>query len=52
MQTKQRLTIYADKELHKKLKIRAIEEERNVSEITEQLWREYLDRSKSQPRGG
>ena len=39
---KEKLTLMIDEPLIEKMKIHAIREKRSVSEITEELWREYL----------
>lgn len=44
---KSKLTLLVDDALIKEMKIRAVQEERSVGEITEELWREYLKRGKS-----
>ena len=41
---KKRTTLYLDGKLMKEVKIRAIKEERSVSQIVEDLLREYLER--------
>lgn len=41
---KVKFTTHIDKELLKKIKIRAIEEEKNVNEIIEELLKKYLER--------
>jgi hypothetical protein len=37
-----RLNADIDKSLYKKIKVRCAEEERSISEITKQLWIDYL----------
>lgn len=41
---KRRLNTDIEDSLYKKIKIQAIEEGRSISEITRQLWLEYLSR--------
>lgn len=45
--TKQRLTLYVEPELTKRMKHQAIEDGKSLSVITEQLWREYLEGRKA-----
>jgi len=45
--SKQRLTLYVAPELTKRMKHQAIEDGKSLSVITEELWREYLDRRKA-----
>jgi len=46
--SKYKLTLTVDPTLLEKMKIQAVRDKRSVSDITEELWREYLKRSKSQ----
>lgn len=39
-----RLNTDIEESLYKKIKLRAIEEDRSISEITRQLWVEYLSK--------
>ena len=41
---KYKLTLTIDEDLVEEIKIQAVREKRTVGEITEQLYREYLDR--------
>lgn len=41
---KKRLNAHVEASLYKRIKARAVEEERSISEITRQLWVEYLDK--------
>ena len=41
---KAKLTLLIDEALIKEMKIRAVQEDRSVGDITEELWREYLKR--------
>ena len=43
---KYKLTLTIDETLVEEIKIQAVPERRTVGEITEQLYREYLDRQK------
>ena len=43
---KQKLTLTVDDTLTKKMKIQALLVKRSVSDITEELYRKYLDRQK------
>ena len=45
---KTKLTLTVDPGLLEKIKIQAVRDKRSVSNITEELWREYLKRSKVQ----
>ena len=49
---KNQFLLKLDGELIKAMKIRALEEERNVNDITEQLWRKYLAASVNPTRSG
>lgn len=48
---RQKVTLSIDLELYKELQIQAIRESRDVSTITEELYREYLKRSKNKEKG-
>jgi hypothetical protein len=41
------VTLSIDAELYKEMKLQAVREDRDVSTITEELYREYLKRSKA-----
>lgn len=43
---KQKITLTVDSEIVEPMKVLAVMERRSVSEITEELYREYLDRFK------
>ena len=43
---KRQLTLTIEDTLTEKIKIQAVRERRSVSDITEELYREYLDRQK------
>ena len=45
--SKSKLTVLIEDALIEQMKIQAVREKRSVGEITEELWREYLKRSKS-----
>jgi hypothetical protein len=45
---KQKATLTVDPALLEKIKIQAVRDKRSVSNITEEMWREYLKRSKAQ----
>jgi hypothetical protein len=45
---KHKLTLTVDPALLEKIKIQAVRDKRSVSNITEEMWREYLKRSKGQ----
>jgi hypothetical protein len=44
--TKQRLTLYVDGSLIEPMKVLSIVEKRSLSELTEALYREYLEQHK------
>jgi len=46
--SKYKLTLTVDPGLLVKIKIQAVKDKRSVSDITEELWREYLKRGKGQ----
>jgi hypothetical protein len=48
MRTKATLSI--DEDLYREMKIQAVRENRDVSTITEELYREYLKRIKAKPK--
>jgi hypothetical protein len=50
MPDKQRLTLYVERGLTKEMKILALQEDKSLSVLTEQLWREYLERRKGKPK--
>jgi Family of unknown function (DUF6364) len=45
---RKKLTLSVDEQLTESMKIQAVKEKRDVSDIVEQLFREYLKRVKSQ----
>ena len=44
---RQHVTLSIDEDLYREIKIQAVREDRDVSTITEELYREYLKQSKS-----
>jgi hypothetical protein len=44
---KQQLTLTIDADLVEQIKLQAVRDKRSVSSITEEMYREYLKRSKS-----
>ena len=47
---RQKVTLSIDEELYLKMKLQAVREKRDVSTITEELYREYLKRSKDKSK--
>jgi hypothetical protein len=47
---KQKITLTIDDTLIENIKIQAVRDKRSVSDITEELYREYLKRSKAKPK--
>ena len=47
---RQKVTLSIDEELYREMKIQAAREDRDVSTITEELYREYLKRPKGKPK--
>jgi len=45
---KDKLTLTVEPALLEKIKIQAVKDKRSVSNITEEMWREYLKRAKAQ----
>jgi len=45
--SKSKLTVLIEDALIEQMKIQAVREKRSVGEITQELWREYLKRTKS-----
>jgi hypothetical protein len=48
--SRQPVTLSIDLELYKEMKLQAVREDRDVSTITEELYREYLKRSKGKSK--
>jgi hypothetical protein len=48
---KQKITLTIQDGLVEKVKIQAVLDKRSVSDITEELYREYLDRRKKEGKG-
>jgi hypothetical protein len=46
MANRQKVTLSIDEDLYREMKIQAVREDRDVSTITEELYREYLKRPK------
>ena len=47
---RQHVTLSLDKDLYKEMKLQAVMEDRDVSTITEELYREYLKRQKGKAK--
>lgn len=47
---KTKLTLNVDDELIELMKIRAVQDKRSLSDITEELYQEYLKRPKAKPK--
>ena len=47
---RQKVTLSLDSELYREIKIQAVREDRDVSTITEELYREYLKRTKAKTK--
>ena len=47
---RQHVTLNIDEELYMEMKIQAVREKRDVSTITEELYREYLKRTKGKAK--
>ena len=47
---RQKVTLSIDQDLYREMKIQAVRENRDVSTITEELYREYLKRSKAKTK--
>jgi hypothetical protein len=47
---RQHVTLSVDADLYREMKIQAVREDRDVSTITEELYLEYLKRSKGKPK--
>jgi hypothetical protein len=48
---KQQLTLTIQDDLIEKMKLQAVLDKRSVSDITEELYQEYLDRRKKEGKG-
>ena len=46
MANRHKVTLSIDEDLYREMKLQAVREDRDVSTITEELYREYLKRSK------
>jgi len=44
---RQKVTLSIDADLYREMRLQAVREDRDVSTITEELYREYLKRSKA-----
>ena len=47
---RQKVTLSLDEDLYREMKLQAVREDRDVSTITEELYREYLKRLKAKPK--
>ena len=47
---RQHVTLSIDEDIYREMKIQAVREDRDVSSITEDLYREYLKRLKAKPK--
>ena len=47
---RQKVTLSIDKDLYREMKLQAVREDRDVSTITEELYRECLKRSKAKAK--
>jgi len=47
---RQKVTLSLDEELYREIRLQAIREDRDVSTITEDLYREYLKRHKAKSK--
>jgi hypothetical protein len=47
---RQHVTLSIDEDLYREMRIQAVREDRDVSTITEELFREYLKRSKAKAK--
>jgi len=47
---RQKVTLSLDEDLYREMKLQAVREDTDVSTITEELYREYLKRSKAKPK--
>ena len=47
---RQKVTLSIDEDLYREVKIQAVREDRDVSTITEELYREYLKQSKGKTK--
>ena len=44
------VTLSIDEDIYREMKLQAVREDRDVSTITEELYREYLKRAKAKPK--
>jgi hypothetical protein len=47
---RQKVTLSINEDLYREMKIQAVREDRDVSTITEELYRDYLKQSKGKPK--
>jgi hypothetical protein len=47
---RQHVTLSIEEDLYREMRIQAVKEDRDVSTITEELYREYLKRLKGKPK--
>ena len=47
---RQKVTLSLDEDLYREMKLQAVREDRDVSTITEELYREYLKTPKAKPK--
>jgi hypothetical protein len=47
---RQKVTLSIDEELYREMRLQAVREDRDVSTITEELYREYLKRIKAKAK--
>ena len=47
---RQKVTLSIDGDLYREMKLQAVREDRDVSTITEDLYREYLKKPKAKPK--
>jgi hypothetical protein len=47
---RQKVTLSLDQELYREMRLQAVREDRDVSTITEELYREYLKRLKTKSK--
>jgi len=50
MHMRKNVTLSIDQDLYRDIKLQAVREDRDVSTITEELYREYLKRLKAKPK--
>ena len=47
---RQKVTLSIDEDLYREMRLQAVREDRDVSTLTEELYREYLKRSKAKTK--